>query len=179
MTALDRVLDALTTAGMHPKKNGKGYKSFCPVHETGSGHKTPSLSIDQGDKGALIICRSQGCEYAAVAEAIGLSKAQLFDDFNPNRGEKMVEVDRYHYLNADGTRRFDVVRYENGINKSFSQQLPDRSKGGLDGLEPVLYRLPELIAGIENTVQGSHAPPTSLLNSLDVIHTASSRAASI
>jgi hypothetical protein len=41
MTALDRVLDALTTAGMHPKKNGKGLQIVLPSPRNRLGPQDP------------------------------------------------------------------------------------------------------------------------------------------
>lgn len=57
--------------------------------------------------------------------------------------------DRIHlYRNADGSERFRVLRVGNGSGKTFIQQRPDGAGDwldGLDGLAPVLYRLPELL----------------------------------
>ena len=55
-------------------------------------------------------------------------------------------VATYDYRDADGTLLFQVVRYE---PKAFVQRRPSGKGGwlwGLDGVEPVLYRLPELLA---------------------------------
>jgi hypothetical protein len=55
-------------------------------------------------------------------------------------------VATYDYRDADGTLLFQVVRYE---PKGFVQRRPSGNGGwlwGLDGIEPVLYRLPELLA---------------------------------
>ena len=57
----------------------------------------------------------------------------------------------YDYLDADGALLFQVCRFEpgkNGKKKSFSQRRPD-GKGGwewnLKEVDPVLYRLPEIL----------------------------------
>ncbi len=59
---------------------------------------------------------------------------------------KGKSVATYDYLGADGTLLYQTVRYE---PKGFSQRRPD-GKGGwvwnLNGITPVLYRLPELLA---------------------------------
>ena len=60
-------------------------------------------------------------------------------------------VETYDYVNADGQLLFQVVRYE---PKDFRQRRPD-GKGGwiwkMDGVEKVLYRLPQVIAAIADT----------------------------
>ena len=52
----------------------------------------------------------------------------------------------YNYMNADGDLLFQAVRWE---PKGFSQRHPDNAGGwiwNLDGITPVLYHLPELLA---------------------------------
>ena len=55
----------------------------------------------------------------------------------------------YDYQNEKGKLLFQVVRYS---SKEFSQRQPDHPKGwiwNLNGIQPVLYRLPELIRSTE------------------------------
>lgn len=55
----------------------------------------------------------------------------------------------YLYRNVDGSERFRILRIGNGAGKTFIQQRPNGAGDwldGLDGLAPVLYRLPELLA---------------------------------
>lgn len=59
----------------------------------------------------------------------------------------MSTENRYRYENADGSHAYDVLR---SPDKRF-RQVPPNGKtgtGAMDGVEPVLYRLPELLAGI-------------------------------
>lgn len=56
----------------------------------------------------------------------------------------------YNYMNAEGELLFQCVRWE---PKGFSQRHPDGAGGwiwNLDGIQPVLYRLPELLAANPN-----------------------------
>lgn len=68
----------------------------------------------------------------------------------PTRAHKRVTPDRIHvYHNADGSERFRVLRVGDGSGKKFIQQRPDGAGDWLDGLEgmaPVLYHLPDLLA---------------------------------
>ena len=66
------------------------------------------------------------------------------------RSHQRMRPDQIHlYRNADGSDRFRVLRVGDGAGKTFIQQRPDGAGewlDGLDGLAPVLYRLPELLA---------------------------------
>lgn len=64
------------------KKGGKGWKALCPAHDD---HK-PSLSVDQGDDGRCLLHCFAGCEFEAIAAAIGLS----VDDLMPTQARKSV-----------------------------------------------------------------------------------------
>jgi len=69
------------------------------------------------------------------------------------------EVDRYQYVDEAGKLRFELVRQERGEGaqreKRFLQRRPD-GRGGwiwnLDGVDPLLYRLPELLNRSTETV---------------------------
>jgi hypothetical protein len=69
--ALARVIAALEAHGC----KGKGSNWCCPAHED----KSPSLSVNQGDAGAMLKCHA-GCEVGAVVAAVGLGTADLFDE---------------------------------------------------------------------------------------------------
>jgi hypothetical protein len=114
----------------------------CPVHED---HR-PSLSISAGkDDKALLICRA-GCETAAVVAALGLSMAELFPKTEPVAARGRSTSATYDYLDAAGYLLFQVVRFE---PKGFAQRRPVGNTWvwNLQGIKPVLYRLPEILAG--------------------------------
>lgn len=78
-----------------------------------------------------------------LAERLGVEKPQRQPE--PTLDRRRI-VTTYDYPNASGDLLFQVVRYE---PKGFRQRRPD-GRGGwlwnLSGIEPVLYRLPELLA---------------------------------
>lgn len=57
------------------RRSGRGYVARCPAHED----KSPSLTIQAGDKGLLLKCWA-GCELAAITEKLGLEIKDLFYD---------------------------------------------------------------------------------------------------
>lgn len=83
MSALHKVLGALSDHGSTIKPTRGKYVAHCPAHDD----HNPSLDVAQGDKGVVLICRSQGCSYDEILAAIGLTPPDLFDDA-PERKEK-------------------------------------------------------------------------------------------
>jgi len=80
-SALTRLVEALDRAGCAPDVR-RGV-SRCPAHDD----RRPSLGFKQGRRGALVVCRSADCSTEAIAQAVGLSVAQLFDDYG-RRGKR-------------------------------------------------------------------------------------------
>jgi hypothetical protein len=55
----------------------RGYRALCPGHDD----HTPSLDIDEGDDGRILLCcRSRGCSAASIVAAIDLELRHLFPD---------------------------------------------------------------------------------------------------
>ena len=153
MTALDRVLERLP----HAKRNGRGWVALCPAHED----RHPSLSVDAGEDGRVLVHCHAGCPTRAVVEAMGLGMADLHDAPAPGsapadsprrrkrRGSgsgvkglgEVVAV--YRYITADGSPAFEVRRYE---PKTFRPFGPDGSPGYPESMREgrPLYRLAEL-----------------------------------
>jgi len=77
--------------------------------------------------------------------ALGLTMAELFPKTEPAAGGGRKIGATYDYRNAGGNLLFQVVRFE---PKGFAQRRPvdDGWVWNLAGVEPVLYRLPELLA---------------------------------
>src|SRR5215211_9454336 len=71
----EKVLDRFP--GEHKRKSKTDADVICPVHDDHS----PSLGVDLRHNGAgpkvMLNCRSQGCEYADILKAIGLTDADL------------------------------------------------------------------------------------------------------
>ena len=63
--------------GEHKRKSKTDADVLCPVHDD----HNPSLGVDlrQNGAGAKVVlnCRSQGCEYSEILQAVGLTDADL------------------------------------------------------------------------------------------------------
>jgi putative DNA primase/helicase len=131
------------------KREGNDWRCLCPGHDD----HDPSLSITEKDGRVLFICRA-GCSQNAVLDALharGLWP-QSGTRGTRNSGSRR-EVATYNYHDANGTLRYQVIRY---APKGFSQR---RSNGAanswipnMDGVERLPYRLPELLADPDATV---------------------------
>jgi hypothetical protein len=73
---LSAVLGRLHARGFDPRQAGSGYSCRCPAHED----RSPSLSINVGDTGAVVMHCHAGCTLAAVLDALGLEPHDLFPD---------------------------------------------------------------------------------------------------
>jgi hypothetical protein len=139
---LDKVLQGLEGV----RRNGSGFKARCPGHED----REPSLSVQEGDDGRILLKCFAGCSTETVVEAMGLRMADLFPESPNGSGRKKKIAATYDYPDADGRSLFQTVRYE---PKDFRQRRPD-GRGGwawnLKGIEPVLYRLPEVLRAVES-----------------------------
>lgn len=125
---LSKLPDATQT---HPGK----WMATCPAHDD----KNPSLSIDDGDDGqALVYCHS-GCSQGDVLDALGLRASQLF----PSQQSEIA----YTYYDEDGYEAYQVVRRP-GKDFPMRRADPDNEDDwlwGMDGVERVLYNLPEVL----------------------------------
>jgi hypothetical protein len=161
MTAFDRLVEALEAHGRRVTGNGRKRMATCPAHDDGRA----SLSIGDGDGRALAWCFA-GCPTDAVLEAVKLRYADLFDGGGPStrpldddwapwqRTCPCPPVMIFSYESAEGRLLYQVVR---GRHKEFAQRHPDRaSRSGwrwnLDGVQPVLFRLPRLLQAGDSDV---------------------------
>ena len=181
--------------------SGGQYMAVCPAHDD----KKASLAVRQGDKGIVMKCLA-GCETEAVAQALGITMADLFEQdgrgtaarsgkaqskasavqpaakpasaaepakegkkktpaqpFNvggyytakvkneqtgalESRKEEIVRV--YRYEDAEGKPLLEVARTK---EKSFPviHREGDAWYWGDGGQNAILYRLPQLISGIQ------------------------------
>lgn len=116
------------------RRSGENWIARCPAHDD----QKPSLSFgERGDGSAWLKCFA-GCSLAQIKAALGQN-----GNGHKQKAGRIVKV--YEYMDELGTVRHQTVRYE---PKRFSQRRPD-GKGdyiwNLDGIHPVLYRLPELL----------------------------------
>ncbi len=137
---VERVLSRLQNV----KPSGNGWIARCPAHND----KHPSLSIKEGADGRVLLKCHAGCSAESIVRALGLEMRDLFPSKSTKRPERKI-VATYPYHDADGRLLFEVVRYE---PKDFRQRRPD-GKGdwiyNLDGVQRVLYQLPEVLAAKE------------------------------
>jgi hypothetical protein len=128
-------------ACMRSQRRGAGL-THCPVHQD----PHPSLSVTVKDERLLVHCQAT-CQQADVVAS--LKEKQLWPEpaaaTVPNGRERTV-VATYDYRGGDGDLVFQTLRF---FPKNFSQRRPDGHGGwvwNLKDVQPVLYRLPELIA---------------------------------
>lgn len=121
------------------------HKALCPSHDD----REPSLSIRLNSESKVSIKCHAGCSDLAILERIGLTVRDLYPE-NVNghakRKKKVAKVYDYHDLGDNVIHQ--TVRYK---PKDFRQRRPDgsgRYVWNLRGVEPVLYRLPEVVEAI-------------------------------
>jgi 5S rRNA maturation endonuclease (ribonuclease M5) len=118
------------------KKISTGYMAMCPAHN--DTHRSLSIKADVDNK-AVLYCHA-GCKFEDILKALGLTSAPTFH-FTP------VIDETYDYTDENGNLLYQVVRYH---PKNFKHRRPN-GKGwiwNLNGIEPVLYRLPEIIEAV-------------------------------
>ncbi|MEN9664720.1 MAG: primase, partial [Planctomycetota bacterium] len=73
---IDRVLEALRGLGIEPRQSGSGYSCRCCAHED----RSPSLSINVGDDGRVLLTCHAGCSLSAILESLRLEPKDLFPE---------------------------------------------------------------------------------------------------
>jgi hypothetical protein len=151
-TLEDAVTDALA---------GKRSVVACPAHED----STPSLSVAPGETQPVLLHCHAGCEPEAIIEAGGLNWSEIMladDDGHAASAPVNMWTPRgvashiYRYHNDQGEPLYEVLRVPlAGGKKSIIQRHVDSSaKSGyvwnLDGVERVLYRLPQVRAAVRD-----------------------------
>lgn len=134
MTAYDRVIDALETAGS--KRHGRDWQ--CPAHDDGK----PSLTVNEGSEGRVVMHCHAGCTYDEIIAALpGIGPGDLTPPEARANGHRRV-LEEYTYTDETGVALFLVKRFH---PKDFRQYKPDGTPG-IQGIRRVLYRLPKVIA---------------------------------
>jgi len=133
------------------KIGGQEYQALCPFHED----TKPSFNINT-DNGQYYChgCGKKGNVIHFYAKVNGLDNKRDFPKILKGiAGDFGIELEQvqlrfvkaYDYKDIDGNLLFQVCRYD---PKTFKQRIPDGKGGykyGLNGVNPVLYRLPEII----------------------------------
>ena len=133
------------------QQHGDQWQACCPAHDD----HTPSLSITPATDKVLVYCHAQ-CPLDAILAALGLTRRDLFvHGVTPHatahrNGHRRI-VTTYDYVDAHGVLVHQTVRL---TPKAFRQRRPDPVTPGawiwnLEGVEPVLYHLPQVLAAIQ------------------------------
>lgn len=122
--------------GAHTDKGG--WRAKCPVHQ---GESDTSLHLWEEDGQIAFHCFA-GCDRKVLFDALHLDRTP------PEARYQAL----YTYHDASGNMLFQVVRAA-GAKKTFFQRRPDPVQPGkwindLKGVDPVLYRLPEVTKAI-------------------------------
>lgn len=133
-------------SGSMPKKVGGGYSACCPAHNDNN----PSLSINEGNDGKILLHCHAGCTVEAICSALSIRISELFvPDVKVERRETI-----YSYKDENGIEIYRKVRVEpgkNGKSKDFRLERVDETGSivyKIKGCRRVLYRLPELLQAI-------------------------------
>lgn len=131
---VERVLGLLQGA----KKSAGGWIAKCPAHDD----KIQSLKVDRGSDGRALLKCHAGCSVEDILYRLSLSKGDLFK----REGARMHDIaEIYNYRDKAGNLLFQVCRT---ADKQFPQRHPNGAGKwvwGLEGIERVPYRLPELL----------------------------------
>jgi hypothetical protein len=110
-SSLDRVVTAIEARGLpttSPRQNS--VMAGCPVHD----ESTPSLHITwrSGPRGGGVLLYCHGCQAQAdqIAEAIGLTMSDLFDEPLPERDRSLYRVGKSPARRRAGQRRGKLGR---------------------------------------------------------------------
>ena len=146
MNAAGEIAHALGGA----KREGAGFRCRCPAHDD----HDPSLSITEKNGKVLFVCRA-GCDQGAVLDALRACGVWGESGERGSSGGRRI-VATYSYRDQRGMLRYQVVRVE---PKDFWQRRPNGApdawitgKGVMDGVEPLPYRLPEVLGDLVATV---------------------------
>jgi RecA-family ATPase len=146
----DRVLRALAGCGVKRAGDSK-WSSRCPGHAD----TNPSLSIETGRNGGVVLNCHKGCEIAAILDAIGLTMQDLFADGGQRAGDSKPAPAGppvyYTWCDAEGEPVDRKVRQpmSDGKKRMFWEHAEAgqwKSGQSPDDRRPPLYKLPELLA---------------------------------
>lgn len=130
-----------SVVGDRPKRSGAGYSCRCPAHDD----TNPSLSVDEGADGRVLLKCYAGCTAEEICSALGLTVSDLFPKQEARQGAG-TERTEYVYTDEEGKPLYKKVR--NPGKRFFILSWGDKGtwEKGLKGVQRVLYRLPEVVA---------------------------------
>lgn len=144
----ESVIEFCQNSGMTFKKQGGELYSTCPFHQDG---KRPNFRVNiEKNSWFCDVCGEGGGVVEFIAKKEGRDKKEVFKELiakqsqTPPQQQQSKIVATYDYTDRFGNLIYQVCRFE---PKTFRQRRPD-GKGGwlwnLEGVERVLYRLPEI-----------------------------------
>jgi hypothetical protein len=140
LSSRDEKLQEVLIRLNNPRLSGGAYSARCPAHDD---HK-PSLRVSLGRYGEVFIHCAAGCTREAVLARLGMTVEEAASD----RQSRARQPERRHeYHDADGRPVAVKVKW-GGRGKRFALERPDGRKG-LDGLDPGLYRRPQVDAAVQ------------------------------
>lgn len=135
--------------------NGQRVQLSCPAHDD----STPSLSVVPGDTQPVVFTCHANCKPEDILAAAGLTWADVSNEVKKRDTKPLwtpagTATNLYPYYTADGSLSYEVLRvYENGKKRFFQRQPdPDAPSGyrwNLDGVDRLLYRLPQVLESKE------------------------------
>lgn len=159
LSPVEKVLDRLEDY----KTRRNEFRARCPAH---NGNSKDSLSIKEGDDGrALLTCHAD-CGLRDIVNALGLDMVDLFaHNGRASRGaakkatkkggdrEKILTTDElpdgtYWEFTSPAGEVLYVQRHKREYYRKVGDGLWKGGEGALNGVERVLYNLPELVDGV-------------------------------
>jgi hypothetical protein len=99
---IERVMNALQSAGLTPRRSGKGWSVRCPAHHD----KSPSLQIVVGREGRVLLRCWAGCQTDDVLVQLGLKWTDLFSHPSyPSPGSRPTSSPRSPSWSAEAARK--------------------------------------------------------------------------
>jgi 5S rRNA maturation endonuclease (ribonuclease M5) len=143
---MNQVMNSILSRLNGVKPCGNGWKALCPAHDD----QKQSLHVSEGKDGRVLIHCHAGCSVNNICQALGIDLGDLFPP-KPKvyAGGKSPVIATYDYRDTNGKLLFQVCRT---ADKRFFQRRPDGKGGwlnGLGGIQPVLYRLPEVLQALK------------------------------
>lgn len=135
----DNNLSTILAALKGVKRQGSGYQALCPAHKDGD----PSLSVNEGQSGKVLLYCHAGCTWKEIVEAAGLDAKSLFPGNTSSAAAnghgdhgRVVKRTPYRYLAADGQTYIKLrLDYEDGYKACpwYTEEGFKSHKAGLNG----------------------------------------------
>lgn len=136
---------AIQRGGWKVRQKAGEYRAQCPAHNG----EDFNLSFKDGDKALVVSCKSHGCEFHQIMEAVERAtgekrqRQQTNGAYSPGQNV----TDRYRYTDEQGNVLFEVWRFSPKTFRPHYLNAQNEWTPGLPrNIRRVLYRLPELIA---------------------------------